>query len=329
MNSSPHPPRRAVPCASLRALSCSSLLSATLSLSATLTSCLSPAPSPPISVSAVTPNPLTPGEEVTITGEGFSVIPPNATQGASPAPSGLSGQVSSGQVSIGGRPLEVIEWGARQVRARLPLDTPRGEALLVVSARELISEPHPVVVAGDLRGRVGAPPQLDPPTAGATATPTGGAPTPLPTGSYTPDAPADIGLSPTLTAPAGAGGPLELHLTVTLGERAINNELWGVATHLTFEGARLRYLGAVEAQGRLLQATEPQALPGRVALYRADIERGAEAVLTLRFEVIGGEEALLSAPLRFDFVPRFSGARAFGGRPLLRTWSGGTLTYVR
>jgi hypothetical protein len=254
-------------------------------------------------IDRVAPDPVLPGTTLGIHGEGFG-DEPGARDGA----------------ALGGRPLPTLAWGSARLLFEVPADVPAGAALLVLHAGGRPLEPWPVTVGGD--GRFPASPTAPAPsTAGADAfpDPADGGPTPntdaarfpdvrLPDATlqgakatFTPDDLPAVGT--VLVAVESPPGTLTLEARASPG-------LWGQGFHLTYDPNLLQFVSAAP-EPDLAGAARHWSLPTPGRLLYGGLDPGAgEAVLRVRFAVIGAGEG------RVDLPARTASARAAGNRPV-------------
>ena len=279
-----------------------SLMCLSVIISLTLSGCVDPVPKLDLTVERVQPSPIIPGAQIEIIGHRFGE--------------------TVGEVSIRARPLEVIDWSDQSISARVPEDTPGGEAYLVLTSEGRPSAPFAVTVDNDLESRGGrAPEAIDAslPTVDIAVVEDRDA-----------EPPVDLGPSDPLSLAVALNVP---DAEVIFSARRVNvdrvEELWvtfestlsawGAAAHLIYPKDRLTFLGTEDEQTRYMQAKE-SALEDRIFWYSARLRSGP--LITLRFRVI---DPTLPLEIPLTVPPRFAALRSGDNTPLSARWSSGVI----
>jgi len=222
----------------------------------------------------VTPNPIVAGAPIVVTANGLPM---------------RGGTLGDDGVALGGRSLQVLAWGAREVRAAVPADVPRGFAPLVVivdgrpwasALVETLSDTGPPD-ASVLPGDTSPDPDVTQPDAEARR-------------RFEVDVVAD----PT-PAQGFALTPLEaVPDEVRLEARATPGvSTWGVAFHLVWDPLQLELVDA-EVPPDHTRAAAKTAQPGRL-IFGAVLGSADAPLVTLRFRAIGRGERRVSLPAAF------------------------------
>ncbi len=192
------------------------------------------------------PTALAPGDPLLIIGAGFG---------------------EAGRVSVGGRPIEVLEWSSDRLEVELPADSSGGHTYVVVSPLEgRPSPPAALFVQGPSYPSVDPPRALPPPRPGPRPIDMG-PPPPRDFGADRPEPSRD--LSVTFESDSNADNTLRL-ATVDEGRRLLVGlrlpagvNAWGVAAHLSYDPNLLSY---VEAELDAEHAVVREIGPGRLAM---------------------------------------------------------------
>jgi hypothetical protein len=264
--------------------------------------CVDPAPKLDLTVEHVQPSPIIPGAQIKIIGHRFGE--------------------TVGEVSIRARPLEVIDWRDQLITARIPEDTPGGEAYLVLTSEGRPSAPFAVIVDNDLESRGGRPPEATDAS--------------LPTDDVAvvedrdAEPPIDLGPSDPSSLTVALNVP---DAEVTFSARRVSGDrgeelwvtfesslsAWGAAAHLIYPEDRLIFLGTEGEQTRYMQAKE-SALEDRIFWYSARLSSGS--LITLRFQVI---DPTLPLEIPLTLPPRFAALRSGDNVSLSARWSSGVI----
>lgn len=265
--------------------------------------CVTPEPTPHFMITSTHPEQLERGAQVHVYGVGF--------------------QEELGVVAVGGRPLIIQRWSSTSVIAEVPLDTPGGEGVMVLSRGGQLTPAFPIYVLGEGGERLGAPPLSDsPPDLGMITQ-------------------RDMLLSPDQTLPPDDDVTTTLdHPTaqITFTARLDPSDLsyktldvliksdpshifWGIASLFKYPLDQLEFVGTVEAESTNLRAVQGE-LNGVITWYRVNPDQGP--VITLRFI---RKDPTDMTPLSFQFIPRFSATRDIKNISIPTTWSDGVVTF--
>ena len=260
-------------------------------------------------ITEVTPNPVIAGELILISGQGFGT--------------------TSGWASISARPLTIIDWQDQFIKAEVPIDTPRGQAVLVVSVANQQSPAFPIIVEGEAGARNGAGPNIindafvqgnsivgsndasmtdmNPPIDMSMIDPN------ITVTQEQPDA------TVTMNAQLGQGieGFERDELRITIHSKSL---AWGIASHLIYPTEALSFVGTLNPLTITHQAKISQLADQRIVWYV--VEPAEETLITLRFKL---KQAWQAQELPFKFVPRFSALRDAQNKSIESTWSNATV----
>lgn len=233
-----------------------------------------------------------------------------------------------GQVSIGGRALNILSWSSTLIRAQLPLDVPTGERTLVVSRDHIHSPSFPIYVKGEGGARPSSPLDFSPFDRDSSFDDMSG------DMEMSRDQMIGVALTVTLDDPSATvvlsaerreeSG--ESELWVTLQAKETTSPLWGAASHLTYPSERLEFLGTAERSGTNLAAVTGE-IEGRIFWYHGALDFNAmdsvHRLITLRFRLSAPRDL---SPLRFTIPPRSASLRGLENQRLPGQWSGGIVT---
>lgn len=235
-------------------------------------------------IDAVDPDPVNPGATLVVDGSGFG---------------------DRGFISVGGRPLRVVDWSATAIEAVLPRDQRPGPTRVVVTSEGRPSVGAPLTVIGPARSP-DDPPREFPRTrdggvfdSGPDARRDGG-----PRDDGVRDfQPPDLGgrvLRAEFTSDPVARGSVFMEADTSIdGELLITvrgQRAWGMAFHLDYDRNLLRLRSASPAGQRTAHTAEIG--PGRVAGGQA-IPGGGDQVFELRFVLLGRGEGRIAFPARY------------------------------
>jgi hypothetical protein len=234
-------------------------------------------------IAQVAPDPVAPGEAISIEGGGFG---------------------ESGHVAVGGRALQVISWTPSLILAELSAGHPPGPTRLVVTTAGQPSASVPLRVSGAVRQQ-DDPPRRFPPSrdAGPDDRDQGVRDmSPFDDGVRDFDPP-DLGdrilRAEFVSDPVADGAVFMEADTSTDGElliRVRTPPAWGIAFHLDYDRNLLRLRSATPADEPTAHTAEIG--PGRTAAGQA-LRGGGEHVFELRFALVGRGEGRITFPARY------------------------------
>jgi hypothetical protein len=261
-------------------------------------------------ITQVKPGPVIAGELILISGQSFGS--------------------TAGWVSIGARPLTIISWQDQLIKAEVPLDTPRGQTVLVVSVANQQSPAFPITVEGEAGARTRETPVLMNDAFVQLMNPNDASMSDMnslidmqiinPNLIVTQER-ADATV--TMSAQLGQGQEegLEIFGRDELRIRIHSKDLaWGIASHLIYSTEALSFIGTLNPLTTTHQAKISQLTDQRIIWYVIKPEE--EVVLTLRFKL---KQAWQAQEVQFKFVPRFSALRNAKNQSIEGTWSNTTV----